>query len=122
MKKLVLLFAVICQSYGLWSQCSQVLDQQLTPFDNGTWGNTQWQSFTAGVTGKLTQVDLYKNGCETYSFTLNIYTGTGTGGTLLYSNNYSWNTCSVWINNTIPLGSAPTLTAGLTYTYQLVLI
>jgi gliding motility-associated-like protein len=118
------LFLVIIAGTGLrsWSQCAQVLDQQLTPFNNGTWGGTQWQSFTAGVTGKLTQIDLYKNGCETYSFNLNIYSGTGTGGALLYTNTYSWNTCSVWINNTIPFGTAPILTAGFIYTYELVMI
>jgi len=48
-------------------------------------GYSTWQSFTAGVTGNLTQIDQGFFNEMTGTATLNIFTGTGNGGSLLYS-------------------------------------
>lgn len=48
-------------------------------------GYSTWQSFTAGVTGDLVQIDQGFFNEMTGTATLNIFTGTGNGGTLLYS-------------------------------------
>lgn len=119
---LILTYLSLSPFGRIYAQCPQNLDQDHGSSNTGTFGANQWQSFTAGITGKLTQVDLFKNGCETYSFTLNIYAGTGNGGALLYSNTYNFNTCSVWINMAIPIGSAPNVVAGSVYTIELVMI
>lgn len=76
----------------------QTLDQSQTLYNGGTSARTlpgysEWQSFTAGLTGTLTEVDMgffagiNANGGTSYngSGTLNIYAGNGLGGTLLQS-------------------------------------
>ncbi|MBW7912550.1 MAG: HYR domain-containing protein [Taibaiella sp.] len=96
------------------------VDQQLTAINIGTWGADQWQSFTAGMNGQLTQVDLFHNGIQATDFTLTIYSGTGTSGTVLYSGYYNYGTFgSGWFGVTIPSGSQPTLVAGNTYTMRI---
>lgn len=102
------------------TQCPELLDQQHTPFNQGTSGQDQWQSFTAGISGKLTKVELFKNGIQTFIVTLEIRQGQGAGGTLLFSDNYSFtNLSSGWVNLDIPLGSAPNVTNGSQYTIRL---
>ena len=67
-----------------------VIDQQQLNYNGGTSarnlpGYSVWQSFTAGITGTMTQIDwglfTYINGTGTF----NIFSGTGTGGALLQS-------------------------------------
>jgi hypothetical protein len=94
---------------------SQALDQSNPGIQTGFSGSI-WQSFTAGQTGKLVTVGYNKNGCGGNSGILNIYSGTGTGGTLLYSAPYSIGGCSGMMYIGIPYFLAPTLTAGQTYT------
>jgi hypothetical protein len=78
------------------SPAQQVLDQSQTIYNGGTSarnlpGYSEWQSFTAGITGRLTEVDLgffagiNRNGGTSYTGTgtLRIFSGQGTGGTLL---------------------------------------
>jgi len=96
------------------------VDQQITDIYTGTVGADQWQSFTAGKTGSLTQIDLSHNGCISTSFNLTIYSGTGTGGTVLYSGSFNFGSfCSSWFSVAIPAGSQPQVTAGQTYTFRL---
>lgn len=95
------------------------VDQQLTPINIGTWGADQWQSFTAGMNGQLTQIDLFHNGIQATDFTLTIYSGTGTSGTVLYSGYHNYGTLGGgWFGVTIPSGSQPTMVAGNTYTMR----
>ncbi|MDB5231875.1 MAG: hypothetical protein JWN76_2680 [Chitinophagaceae bacterium] len=97
-----------------------VADQQITSFNTGTLGSDQWQSFTAGKTGLLTQIDLFHNGSQATNFTLTIYSGSGTSGPVLFSKFYDFGTfASQWFGIGIPSGSQPTVTAGQTYTFRL---
>ena len=97
-----------------------VLDQQITDLSTGTAGGDQWQSFTAGKTGSLAQIDLYHNGCISIAFTLTIYNGVGTSGAILYSAPYNFGyMCSQWFGISIPAGFQPSVTAGQTYTFRI---
>ena len=94
-KPLWLLCACILSSAA---SAQQVLDQSQTLYNGGTSarnlpGYSEWQSFTAGLTGTLTEVDMgffagiNANGGTSMSGvgTLNVYLGNGLGGTLLQS-------------------------------------
>jgi hypothetical protein len=96
-----------------------IIDQQQT---NGPFitGNVDvWQSFTAGISGRLMQVGLghwSTPGASNTSGTISIYTGEGTSGTLLA-------TTSVTFSNAIglqlfPIPSAPQVAAGNQYTFR----
>ena len=80
------------------ASAQQVLDQSQTRYNGGTSARTlpgyhEWQSFTAGMTGTLSEVDMgffaginASGGTQMSGVgTLNIYAGNGTGGTLLQS-------------------------------------
>ena len=99
--------------------CGQFLNQSNTSSNSATFGSVQWQSFSANSNGRLTQIDLFKNGCENFAFTLKIYAGTGNAGTVLYTNNYSFNICSQVFTLNIPFASAPILSATAPYTFEL---
>ena len=100
--------------------------------------------YTAGHTGKLTSVSMFKNGCtqSPYSFqpTIKIFQGTvsygsvtgNVTGNLLYEKQYPhqyWNSsnsnldsdgvCSGWFTMEIPVEDAPTLNSGTQYTIHL---
>ncbi len=104
---------------------TEALDQSqnviLGPFAPITVAPGIWQSFTAGTSGLLTRVDFgrYNGGNGTVNTTMNIYSGEGTGGTLLGS-------VPVTIDDNAPSGLqsvlfAPSLginlTAGQFYTF-----
>jgi hypothetical protein len=103
------------------NSASSTVDQQQTSVSGGTGANTQWQSFTAGITGLLTKVDLYISSPITPSAssgTIKIYENEGTSGTLL-------STTSVTYQPILPLGfqsftlsTASFVTAGSKYTIQ----
>jgi hypothetical protein len=65
---------VLDQSNLVWQQNASVFD---------------YQSFTAGETGLLSKIRLYKSTTAAASGTVSIYEGTGTGGTLLASESFS---------------------------------
>ncbi len=76
-----------------------------------------WQSFTPGVSGQLTRLDLmWRNPSTTATFTLKIYSGQGVGGTLLHTqsitggNKYAWVACT--------LSTPVDVTGGSIYTYR----
>lgn len=99
------------------SPVNQFLDQNAFQHNtsNGSF-NPAWQSFTAGVSGTLVQVDLYFMYGSPLSRIVSIYAGTGTQGTLLQSvamgstSNFSWK---------IITGFSVPLVEGQTYTIQI---
>ena len=103
---------------------SLALDQSLTTFNTAFSMTNIWQSFTAGATGRLGRIELNTNGVSgVVTFTLSIYQGQGTGGTLLYSAPASIDTVNP--PNTfhaldLPYSTAPAVTAGQQYTFSLV--
>jgi hypothetical protein len=95
------------------------VDQQITDIFTGTVGTDQWQSFTAGRTGLLTQVDLYRNGIQPFNGTLTIYQGVGVSGTVIYSSTYNYPTDNNWTSLPLVQANQPTVTAGQTYTIRI---
>lgn len=79
-----------------------------------------WQSFTAAHDGDIVEVDFYWNLSGTNdSFTMNIYQGEGTGGTLLYSELFPGQGMGTFVGFDVNLLSAPvTIEAGQVYTVQ----
>jgi hypothetical protein len=102
---------------------TEAVDQSMTSITSGLALPGLWQSFTAGVSGRLTAVTVTTNGAAgVVSFNLNVYAGTGTGGTLLSSTPISFDTSNPANTDRkmlIPVGLAPTLTAGQVYTFQI---
>ncbi|MEI8048840.1 MAG: T9SS type A sorting domain-containing protein [Bacteroidota bacterium] len=109
---------VACLSAAVPPLAEQTVDQQQTSF--GGWFNNNTasgQSFTCGISGKLTQIDVSVYaiaGVASPSF--EIYLGNGPFGTPLYSA-----PCSLpgtgWQTLSIPQNVAPTLVAGTQYTF-----
>ncbi len=95
------------------------VDQQITDIFTGTVGTDQWQSFTAGKTGLLTQVDLYRNGIQPFNGTLTIYQGVGVSGTAICTDTYALPTGNNWTNLPITVGNQPNITAGQVYTIRI---
>ncbi|MGI4875558.1 MAG: tail fiber domain-containing protein [Janthinobacterium lividum] len=97
------------------------LDQQQTSGGALAGGTDQWQSFTAGVSGNLTQLDLYLSsptGANGAPGTLSIYAGEGTGGTLLATQAIVYNVVSYGSYQTYSLTTPVAVVAGQKYTYR----
>ncbi|MCB9235899.1 MAG: HYR domain-containing protein [Bacteroidia bacterium] len=96
----------------------QQLDQSQTT--TTTRKATLWQSFTAGVTGQLTQIDLIMHASSTTNTkNLTIYAGAGTGGTQLSGpQTLTFSTNSVFESFT--LSTPIPVVAGQVYTISLV--
>jgi hypothetical protein len=95
------------------------LDQSQTVGGWGAGSTTQWQSFTAGASGALTQVDLDVNSGLSgvgQNGVIKIYEGNGIGGTLLSTENVFF--AYVFTFQQFPLTVQPSLTAGLQYTIE----
>ena len=95
------------------------LDQSQTVGGWGAGSTTQWQSFTAGASGALTQVDLDVNSGLSgvgQNGVIKIYEGNGIGGTLLSTENVFF--AYVFTFQQFPLTVQPLLTAGLQYTIE----
>jgi len=96
------------------------LDQSQTVGGWGTGSLTQWQSFTAGASGPLAQVDLRVNSGLSgvgQNGIVRIYAGEGVGGALLATENVFF----AYVLGTFqqfPLSGQPLLTAGQQYTIQ----
>ena len=97
------------------------VDQSQTTFDIGTIGSLQWQSFTAGISGNLTGITLYDNWIYTDNTTVTytIYSGTGTGGTVLSTTVVNYPTGQVGGTFTVSLTSPPPIIAGSVYTFSI---
>lgn len=75
-----------------------------------------WQSFTAGIGGKLDHVDMYFSTVSCGSEILRIYSGEGTGGSLLYTGTISA-PAYTWVSHT-PITTI-VVTQGTKYTIRL---
>ena len=97
------------------------LDQSQTSRNANGGGPDDWQSFTAGITGNMARLDVMVNSglaSGSQNGTIKIYAGEGTGGALLASQNFTfqsvYNTFQT-CNFTTPFA----VTAGQKYTYRL---
>jgi len=97
----------------------QTIDQQQTQYYAGWDLYNEWQSFTAGVSGFLTQLDVNNaNAATTLTFTLNVYQGTGTGGSLLSSHVLTMSSGTGW--KSLPINSnPPKLVSGQVYSLNI---
>ncbi len=106
------------------AQCA--IDQSQPLHDNGLSarnlpGYYEGQTFTAGATGSLCEIDLLMFNTMTGTGTLNIYSGSGIGGTLLATQSVNVivpSMTDVWQNWII--SSPPTVTSGSVYTFQFI--
>lgn len=103
---------------------SQTLDQSQLVYDNAQSarnlpGFSTWQSFTAGLTGTLSQIDQAFASTMTGTATLKIYSGNGTAGTLLHMAGV---TLSGSVNFWQPFTISPPVdvSAGQIYTWELI--
>jgi PKD repeat protein len=99
------------------------LDQSQLVYNGGTSarnlpGYSHWQSFTAGITGTLSQIDLGFFTLINATGTLNIFSGTGTGGTLLQTQII--NVICGGGNCMLSFAVSAPVTAGQVYTYQFI--
>ena len=98
-------------------ETTDVNNTATTPY--GVNGTTQWQSFTAGVSGALTKITVYGSGSYTTARngTLTIYSGVGNGGTQLSTQSVALPTgFAAW---DLVLTSPINITAGQVYTFQI---
>lgn len=111
----------------IWSIFSfgQTLDQQNAPAGSGGGGfavsTTQnvGQSFTANLTGTLAKVNVYNNSTSsTGDFRLTIYNGSGYGGSILGTQDFTITTAPVG-EYEIPVSTTINITAGNVYTMRL---
>ena len=87
-------------------------------FQTGTWGDNQWQSFTATSSGVLRLISIFGNGAiGDRNGTLNIYSGTGTTGAQLYSGSVALPPFSGWFD--LPIASSVSVVTGNVYTFQI---
>ncbi|MEA3446271.1 MAG: GEVED domain-containing protein, partial [Bacteroidota bacterium] len=117
---LILLFTCVFFNES-YTQCPYAIDQQQGVSNIGVYGTNQWQSFIAGGSQRMGSIDLYSNAAYAFNgnITLRLYSGTGTGGSQIYTNIYYFDTVpSGWIMLEIPWGSAPTLSSGSSYTLR----
>jgi hypothetical protein len=78
------------------------------------------QEFVPATTGRFTRLTIYKNGLSgSQTVTLNVFTGSGTGGTNIYSGSFSLPNVNTPTDLAIGSGG-PFLTAGTHYTFQIV--
>ncbi len=103
---------------------SQTLDQSQLLYDaaqsaRNLPGWSIWQSFTAGLSGTLSQIDQGFVNPMTGTATLNIYTGSGLGGALVHTQGVTISgTGTYWVE--YPISSPVYVTAGQMYTFQIV--
>lgn len=103
---------------------SQALDQSQLQYDaaqsaRNLPGWSTWQSFTAGLTGTLSQIDQGFVNPMTGAATLNIYTGNGTEGDLLYTAGVTISGTGIFWSTFI-IASPVNITAGQMYTWEVV--
>ena len=96
-----------------------VLDQTQRNHDaySGSAGKNFWQSFTSGLDGKLRRVDVFSAQGYWYG-DLNIYSGEGTGGTLLHTQTFTNPVISGGGWQKYALSTAVSVVGGSKYTIQ----
>jgi hypothetical protein len=113
---LILLCGVI-NNAGAQS-CPATTDLSFTDIWAGYPSTDFWQSFVPAVPGITTGIEVFVNGCTDETVTLTIYSGTGTGGTVIYSAPVSVNGCNSFTTLEIPYLAGVTLNTGSTYTFE----
>jgi hypothetical protein len=101
----------------------QVLDQSQTVYNAGTSarnlpGYSEWQSFTAGLSGTMTEIDIGFFNAINGVGTLNIYKGAGDSGTLLQTQ--SVNVICAGGNCLLPFTVSVPVIADSQYTFQFI--
>lgn len=119
--KVKLLFSGLILFTGINLTNAQTLDQRLnnTPTSclNSNTSNKQGQSFTCGISGNLSRIKLNFSSITSFgSYTLKIFAGDGTGGTLLGSKTLTITNTGIQSFNLAP--SIPVV-AGSMYTFEL---
>ena len=97
-----------------------LLDQQFQTTSSVSNESDIWQSFTAGLSGSLSQLDLLvrsPTGATTAQGTLYVYAGEGTGGTLLTSQPITLQTTAYTFKSYVLTTAVPVL-QGEQYTYR----
>ena len=105
---------------GQTSPGSEAVDQAQTTSNAVSQYNDNWQSFTAGVYGLLTRIDLKVSSPlfgQSSPGTLSVYAGEGTAGTLLATQAVTWQG-SVYTFQSFPISSPFPVTAGQQYTIR----
>ncbi|MCX6271870.1 MAG: HYR domain-containing protein [Bacteroidetes bacterium] len=100
-----------------------VLDQSNLSALYSTDGTDVWQSFTAGISGKLDSLYLGVQSPLIESPSpgiISIYSGQGTGGTLLATQNVTFQYGPFWFHQCFSFSSPAALTAGNVYSYRLI--
>ncbi len=78
-----------------------------------------WQSFTAGITGRLTHVKVeFSRDASTSAYTLSIYEGSGTGGAVLATQVVTGG--AQYVDITYAIGDTVLVEAGSMYTFRVV--
>lgn len=118
-----LLLVVFCQfmSFG------QTLDANNSPSNSGGGGfsvtptQNVGQSFLAGLSGPISQINVYFNNTSFTAgdFRLTIYNGDGYGGAVLGTQNFTMNAAPAVGEYVIPISSTINVTAGNMYTMRL---
>jgi len=85
---------------------------QVCEIESETISGDLWQSFTAGITGMLTRIEIYYAGETSQDNDYFIYAGEGTGGTLLHTDSIYLG--SGWSSDV--LSTPVKVTAGIQYT------
>ena len=122
-KKLCYLYTVTATVFLLLSPlntwAASVVDQSQTTW-NTSYGLGQdkdfYQTFTAGVSGFLTNLEFFQNGIFTYDGALSIREGEGRSGDILATTTANWKTTGI-VN--IGFSDYAYLEAGKTYTIDL---
>lgn len=95
-----------------------VLDVEQATFPQFDSRTDWWQSFTAGTTGYLTRMDWYQRLAATGTGTMSIYSGEGTGGSLLTTEAVVATAGGTW--HQVPLSTIVEVVSGQKYTFRMV--
>ena len=124
MKTSLTLLSILCfLGFPVVGQ-SQILDQSQLQYDaaqsaRNIPGFSTWQSFTAGITGTLSQIDQGFVNPMAGVATLNIYSGNGNEGDLLYTEAVTISGTGIFWSS-FPISSPVDITAGQMYTFEVV--
>lgn len=121
LRNLIACIAILLFCGIVHGQCPPVVNQQFWSFDTGGSNADHQQTFQVTSSGYLSRLGIRANGGVTGTFTISIYEGIGTGGTLLYSGPHyvSMTGTQYEIPFDIPCDQMPILSVGTTYTYRI---
>lgn len=117
---MALIFCVLSSACGdlLLDQTQEVSSSAFAMYD---WALPFSQSFEAGLSGGMTQIDVRNN--SSYSgveFTLDVFSGSGTGGSRISRSAISLPSTAGWVS--LGLDQPAMVTSGQTYTFAITAI